>query len=122
VRQGGLHLRGARRRTGLTGPARSAVGPPLEHLDAHPDARKAIEDKVEGSFTVLFSVRADGTVYNVRTVEVIDGVAPLAEMWAETIGQWTFVEPGRDVADIEHRRIYMYSSDDDERKLHPDGN
>jgi hypothetical protein len=82
-------------------------------LDQHPDARAAIEKKVEGSFTVRFDVAPDGSVYNVRAIDVTAGIEPLAKMWAETIGQWTFVKPGQAVADIEHRRIYLYAREDD---------
>jgi len=82
-------------------------------LDQHPDARAAIEKKIEGSFTVRFDVAPDGTVYNVRAVDVTAGIEPLAKMWADTIGQWTFAKPGRAVTDIEHRRIYLYAREDD---------
>ena len=36
-------------------------------IKAKPAANKVIKDKVEGSFTVKFSVAADGTVYDVQT-------------------------------------------------------
>jgi hypothetical protein len=38
---------------------------------------------------------------------------PLAKMWADTIGQWTFVKVDKAVTDVEHRRIYMYPKEDD---------
>jgi len=82
-------------------------------LDQHPDARAAIEKKIEGSFTVRFDVAPDGTVYNVRAVDVTAGIEPLAKMWTDSIGQWTFVKPGQVVADIEHRRIYLYPRQDE---------
>jgi hypothetical protein len=82
-------------------------------IDRHPAARTAIDNKVEGSFTVRFSVAPDGTVYNVSAVDVTAGIEPLAKMWAETIGQWTFVKPGKAMADLEYRRIYLYASDDE---------
>lgn len=82
-------------------------------IDRHPAAKAAIEQKIEGSFAVRFSVAPDGTVYNVRTVDVTGGIEPLARMWAETIGQWTFVKPEQAVADIEYRRIYLYARDDE---------
>jgi hypothetical protein len=82
-------------------------------LKQHPDAKVVLEKKVEGSFAVRFSVAPDGTVYNVTTTDVTAGIEPLAKMWAETIGQWTFVKPGQAVADIEHRRIYLYAREDD---------
>jgi hypothetical protein len=82
-------------------------------LKQHPDAKAAIEKKIEGSFTVRFDVAPDGTVYNVRAVDVTAGIEPLAKMWADTIGQWTFVKTGQAEADIEHRRIYLYAREDD---------
>src|SRR5919109_1384431 len=53
-----------------------------------PEARKVVENKVEGSFVLRFSVKTDGTVYDVQTVEVTEGIAPLAKLWSETISQW----------------------------------
>jgi hypothetical protein len=82
-------------------------------LETSPAAREAIENEVEGSFTIRFAVATDGTVYNVRVEDVTDGIAPLAELWADTIGQWTFTRIDQAVTDVEYRRIYMYSSDDD---------
>jgi hypothetical protein len=82
-------------------------------IDRHPAAKAVIENKVEGSFTVRFSVAPDGSVYNVSTVDVTAGIEPLAKMWAETIGQWTFVKPDKPVADVEYRRIYLYAGDDE---------
>ena len=77
-------------------------------LDQHPEAKAAIEKEIEGSFVVRFDVAADGTVYNVREIDVTAGIEPLARMWADTIRQWTFVKTGNVVAGIEHRRIYLY--------------
>ena len=77
-------------------------------LDQHPEAEAAIEKKIEGSFVVRFDVAADGTVYNVREIDVTAGIEPLAKMWADTIRQWTFVKTGNVVTGIEHRRIYLY--------------
>jgi hypothetical protein len=82
-------------------------------VDEYPAAKAALEKKVEGSFTVRFSVAPDGVVYNVRTAEVTSGVEPLAKMWADTIGLWTFVKVDKAVTDVEHRRIYLYPRDDD---------
>lgn len=90
-------------------------------LDEHPAAKEVLEKKVEGSFTVRFSVAPDGTVYNVATVDVTDGVAPLAMMWADTIGEWTFAKMDKAVNDVEHRRIYVYPKDDAESKQKPQG-
>ena len=78
-----------------------------------PDAVKAVQNRIEGSFVLRFSVKADGTVSDVQTVEVTEGIQPLAKLWAETIGQWTFARPGQAVAGIEFRRIYMYAADED---------
>jgi hypothetical protein len=82
-------------------------------IDTSPAAKAAIENKVEGSFTIRFSVKTDGTVYNVKKEDVTDGVAPLASLWADTIGQWTFARTDQPVSDVEYRRIYMYSVEDE---------
>jgi len=82
-------------------------------IDTSPAARAAIENKVEGSFTIRFSVATDGTVYNVRQEDVTDGITPLAALWADTIAQWTFTRIDKPVTDVEYRRIYLYSSEDD---------
>ena len=81
---------------------------------AHLEAAKLIQKRVEGSFAIRFSVKTDGTVHDVQTVEVTDGVQPLAKAWADAIGQWTFAKTSQPVAGIEYRRIYMYSAEDDE--------
>lgn len=83
-------------------------------VKAHPDAVKVVENKIEGSFAIRFSVKADGTVYDVQAVEVTEGVQPLAKLWTETIRQWTFAKTTQPVTGIEYRRIYMYSKDDDD--------
>jgi hypothetical protein len=80
---------------------------------ANPDALKVVENKVEGSFVIRFSVKTDGTVYDVQTVEVTEGIQPLAKLWADTISQWTFAKTSQPVTGIEFRRIYMYAADDD---------
>jgi len=82
-------------------------------IETSPAAKEAIANKVEGSFTLRFSVATDGTVYNVRQEEVTDGIAPLAALWADTIAQWTFTKIDQPVTDVEYRRIYLYSSEDD---------
>jgi hypothetical protein len=79
--------------------------------DASPAARAAVEQKAEGSFTVKFDVATDGTVYNVRTLDVTDGIEPLARLWADTIAQWTFTKTDQPVTDVEFRRIYLYPRD-----------
>lgn len=79
--------------------------------DTSPAAREAIEKKTEGSFTVKFDVAKDGTVYNVRTLDVTDGIEPLARLWADTIAQWTFTKTDQPVTDVEFRRIYLYPRD-----------
>lgn len=98
----------ALQKTGLM--FRSMARPDLKQ---HPEAKSVLEKKVEGAFTVRFSVAPDGSVYNVAAIDVTDGVAPLAKMWAETIAQWKFVGIERPVTDIEHRRIYLYPRQDD---------
>jgi hypothetical protein len=81
---------------------------------ASPDAVKAVQNRIEGSFVIRFSVKTDGTVYDVQTVEVTEGIQPLAKLWAQTIGQWTFAKTSQAVTGIEFRRIYMYAADDDD--------
>jgi hypothetical protein len=82
-------------------------------IETNPDARKAIENKIEGSFSIRFSVATDGTVFDVKTENVTGGVTPLARLWADTMGQWTFTKIDKPVVDVEYRRIYMYSREDD---------
>lgn len=79
--------------------------------DSSPAARAAVEQKVEGSFTVKFDVAKDGTVYNVRTQDVTGGIEPLARLWADTITQWTFTKIDQPVTDVAFRRIYLYPRD-----------
>jgi hypothetical protein len=55
----------------------------------------------------------------VQTVEVTEGIQPLAKLWAETIGQWTFAKTRQPVTGIEFRRIYMYAADDDDNPARP---
>jgi hypothetical protein len=81
---------------------------------SNPDAMKVVENKVEGSFVIRFSVRTDGAVHDVQIVEVSEGIVPLAKLWADTIGQWTFAKTAQPVSGIEYRRIYLYSPDDDD--------
>src|SRR5262245_62956985 len=38
------------------------------------DALKVVQNKTEGSFVIRFSVKPDGTVYDVQTAEVTDGI------------------------------------------------
>ncbi len=59
---------------------------------------------------IRFSVKTDGTVYDVQTVEVTEGIQPLAKLWADTIRQWTFAKTSQAVTGIEYRRIYMYAA------------
>jgi hypothetical protein len=82
-------------------------------LERYPEAKSALEKKVEGAFTVTFDVAPDGTVYNVATKDVTAGIEPLASMWADTIRQWTFAKVDRAVTGIEHRRIYLYPAKDE---------
>lgn len=82
-------------------------------VEASPAAKAVLEQKKEGSFTVRFSVAPDGTVYNAAAVDVTDGMAPLAKLWADTISQWTFLKTAAAVTDLEHRRIYMYPAEEE---------
>lgn len=85
-------------------------------LERFPEAKAVLEKKVEGSFGLVFSVAPDGTVYNVTTKDVTAGIEPLARMWAETIGLWTFARVEKPVTGIVHQRIYLYPKDDAERE------
>ncbi len=88
-------------------------------LEQFPEAKAVLEKKVEGTFSVMLSVAPDGSVNNVSVKDVTDGVQPLARMWADTIGQWTFAKVDKPVTDIEHRRIYLYPKDDAESTRQP---
>jgi hypothetical protein len=77
------------------------------------EALKAVEKKIEGSFSIRFSVKPDGMVHDVRIVEVTEGIQPLARLWADTIAQWTFAKSEQGANGIEYRRIYLYDNDDD---------
>ena len=44
-----------------------------------------------------------------KTVEVTEGIQPLAKLWSDTIRQWTFVKTSQPVTGVEYRRIYLYS-------------
>ena len=81
-------------------------------------AKAAMEKQVEGSFVLRFSVNPDGTVYDVQTMEVTEGIQPLAKFWADTIRQWTFAKTPKAVTGIEFRRIYMYTKEDDDDARH----
>jgi hypothetical protein len=83
-------------------------------VKANPEAVKVVENQVEGSFVIRFSVKPDGTTYDVQTAEVTEGIQPLAKLWTETIRQWTFAKTSQPVTGIEYRRIYMYSKDGDD--------
>jgi hypothetical protein len=83
-------------------------------VKAGSDAIKVVRDKIEGSFVLRFSVGTDGTVSEVQTVEVTEGIQPLARLWADTIRQWTFARINQPVTGIEFRRIYLYSKEDDD--------
>ena len=83
-------------------------------LKSSPAAKKALDDKVEGSYTIKFSVNESGTVYDVRAEDVTSpAIEPVAKLWAETIKQWTFAKTAKPVVDLEYRRIYLYSKDDE---------
>jgi hypothetical protein len=80
-------------------------------LERFPEARAVLEKKIEGSFSVVFSVATDGTVSDAAARDVTPGMQPLASMWVDTIRQWTFAKVDKPVTDIEHRRIYLYPKD-----------
>jgi hypothetical protein len=83
-------------------------------VNSSPAAKKALEDKAEGSYTIKFSVNQAGTVYDVKVEDVTSqAIAPIASLWADTIKQWTFAKIAKPVVDLEYRRIYLYSKDDE---------
>jgi hypothetical protein len=83
-------------------------------LKASPAAKKALEDKVQGSYTIKYSVNQNGTVYDVKVEDVTPAaIEPIAKLWADTIKQWTFAKIAKPVVDVEYRRIYLYSKDDE---------
>lgn len=81
-------------------------------IESAREARKVIEQKVEGSFLIRFSVTTDGKVSDVKVEEFTAGIEPLAKLWADTIRRWTFVKAERPVSGVEYRRIYLYSKDE----------
>jgi opacity protein-like surface antigen len=83
-------------------------------LSNSPAVKKALEDKVEGSYTIKYSVNQNGTVYDVKVEDVTSaGIEPIAKLWADTIKQWTFAKIAKPVVNVEYRRIYLYSKDDE---------
>lgn len=94
--------------------ARPPAGKELE--TTYPEAKKAAQDKVEGEFLITFSVNTEGNVYDVKVVESSSApIGHLAKLWADTIGQWKFVKIAKPVTDVPFRRLYLYSSEDDDK-------
>lgn len=91
--------------------------PAGKELDAYPEAKKAAESKAEGEFLLTFSVNTDGDVYDVKIVEASSApIGALAKLWADTIAQWKFVKIAKPVTGVPFRRIYLYSSEDDDTR------
>lgn len=89
--------------------------PPAD-LAGYPEARKAVEEKAEGEFLITFSVDTEGKAHDVKVVSASsEPIDALARVWADTIAQWRFTKVASPVADIPFRRVYLYSSDDEER-------
>ena len=83
-------------------------------VKSSPAAKKALDDKAEGSYTIKYSVNQNGTVYDVKVEDVTsEAIRPIANLWADTIKQWTFVKLAKPVVDVEYSRIYLYSKDDE---------
>jgi TonB family protein len=94
--------------------ARPVDGKELE--DSYPEVIKAGKDKVEGEFLINFSVNTNGDVYDVKIVEASsEPNRARAKVWADAIAQWKFVKIARPVTDVPFRRIYLFSSEDDQR-------
>ena len=96
--------------------------PAGKELDAYPEAKKAAQDKVEGEFLITFSVNTEGNVYDVKVVESSSApIGHLAELWADTIGQWKFTKIAKPVTDVPFRRLYLYSAEDDDKSSKKSG-
>jgi hypothetical protein len=96
--------------------------PAGKELDAYPEAKKAAEGKVEGEFLITFSVNTEGNVYDVKIVNSSSAsIGYLARLWADTIGQWKFTKIAKPVTDVPFRRIYLYSSEDDDKSSKKSG-
>jgi TonB family protein len=90
--------------------------PSGKELEAYPEAKKAAMDKVEGEFLITFSVNTEGNVYDVKVVQSSSvPIGYLAKLWADTIAQWKFTKIAKPVTDVPFRRLYLYSSEDDDR-------
>lgn len=96
------------RETGLE--FRYMARPPSgDALDAYPDAKKALEDKINGDFLITFSVSRQGNVEDVKVKESSSApITALAMVWAETISKWKFVNPDEPIRDVPFRRLYLY--------------
>jgi outer membrane biosynthesis protein TonB len=89
---------------------------------AYPEAKKAAEDKVEGEFLINFSVNTEGNVYDVKIVNSTSApIGHLAKLWADTIAQWKFVKIAKPVTNVPFRRLYLYSSEDDDKSSRKSG-
>lgn len=87
--------------------------PSGDALDTYPDAKKALEDKVDGDFLITFSVNRQGNVENVEVQETSSApIGALAQIWAETISKWKFVKPDEPIRDVPFRRLYLYPQED----------
>lgn len=95
-------------------------------LDSSPAAKKARTQGIEGSFAIKFSVGTDGKVSDAKLTYVTSGgIEPVAKLWVDTIRQWTFTKTDKPVVDLEYKRIYLNSKEDDEeeaRKKHDSDN
>ena len=106
----------ALQKTGLefTWMARPPAGEDFDK--AYPEAKKAAEDKVEGEFLINFSVNTEGNVYDVKIVESSSTrIGYLAKVWADTIAQWKFAKVAKPVTNVPFRRLYLYSSEEDDK-------
>ena len=86
-------------------------------IGADPAAKRMFSNKVEGTFTLKFSVKPDGTVYDVKVAEISsEGVRPMVKVMTETIGQWTFVPTEKGALDVPYTFVALYPKDDKPKK------
>lgn len=99
--------------------------PPIgEAFDkAYPEAKKVLEDEVDGEFLITFSVNKQGLVEGVKIRETSSApIKALAVVWADAIAQWRFVKPAKVVKDVSFRRLYLFAEKTEGDKAEAPGN
>lgn len=86
-------------------------------IAASPAAQQLFKDKVEGTFALKFSVKADGTVYDVKVADISsEAMRPMAKVMTDTLSQWTFFPVTKPVVDVPYRYVALYPKDDKPKK------